>query len=276
MNRINKVISFIAVLTILISCNNHKLPSSSDIANGKYELMDKITSVILIDYNEKNMPVRTATSFASWSPYEEDTFNEESIYYYDSRDSLIKKETFEIYEDGSRSLSSIEKCTDNMKESIKFSSFPNDTSSYSYRKLDDHGYVTEEYSYVNFREMKFENKYINEYNDSGQLLFSIDTDLINGKKIFRKYTYETKNDTLFRTLYENDTLSVQWKKYMAGDIEIETSKSFQGNETDTVYTSKHHIKSVSYHNNSKSVHMGYYDDYGNEIKYESQIWTMIE
>lgn len=277
MNRINKVISFIVVLTtILISCNNYKLPLSSGIISGGYELQYKSASVLFIDYNEKNIPIRAVTSFTSWNPYGEATFNQESLYYYDGRDSLIKKETFEIHEDGSKSLSSIEKYNDSIKENIQFSYLPNDTSSYNYRKLDDRGHVIEEYYNINFREIRYENKYIYEYNDLGQLLFSIDTDLINGKKTFRKYIYETKNDTLFRTLYENDTLSVQWKKYMAEDIEIEASKSFQGNEIDTVYTSKDQVKSVSYHNNSKSVYTAYYDEYGNEVKSESQIWTLIE
>ncbi|MDR2146811.1 MAG: hypothetical protein LBE91_10175 [Tannerella sp.] len=148
-------------------------------------------------------------------------YSTEEIFFYDSRDSLERKESYEINADGEKILFAMEIYSDTTIQIVHFDAYK-DTVFYNYRKKDQDGHIVEEYEFsrkpgisIVERELKVTSKY-----ENGELKCSIFNDLTNKTNSVFRYEYKLEGDTVFTFEYENDQLVKKSRK----------SNSLNGNE----------------------------------------------
>ncbi len=263
-----KSLFIIVLLTICSSCENQKSPKEEFILN------ERRTTVYTNNYDERGKIISSSIKTTSRDQFGQTVDRSEEVYYYDDRDILIRKETFSIDEEG-KHLSSLTLYSDKKEENMSFHNYPSDTLRYVCRIKDDKGNFVWEYMRENMPFLSGESISEKTYDNEGRLVSTVEKGVTGNSVYINNYTYTQLNDTLFKIITRNDSLSVREKKYKDKDMVVEVTEYFNPYSVDTTLTTKTRIHSVNYDQDSKFLDIVELDEQGNHIKTISEYWIKL-
>jgi len=233
------------------------------------------------EYNDKGLLTKKTTEYY---PLGEPALGKElseTIYKYDSRDSLIEKSDYSINEKGMREISSIYTYTDSTGKEINYWEYPNDTLTYKEWKEKDNGLFREEYAFSSFKllngeQEKRRRKLYRTYDKEKRLIHEIENDMLSQENTERAYTYtiEQKGDTLITLLSINGKPISSKKEYgISSDAGIGIQEEFETGSIDSLfYENGNVVKEIFYYDDNKLISTIQYDEYGNETRFERESW----
>lgn len=260
-----KIISYLLLLIVLISCNKKKNTSEDE-----YILSGKYLSEYKNEYSNKGklikvLQITTSESFAEGVRGKAQDISEQ-MYFYDERDSLIHKKDFSIYEDGRRELNSDEFHTDSTFEQIGYGSSPLDTTLYTYTIKDKNGNYIE--MYRESRIMEPDRKKISYRYENNRMILRTVVDLIGKTSKTCNYTYNTVGDTLYTTIAEEKGFITKEYKTQEYAITIEEDP-IMGYSDSLFYKGNNVIRHISIREDGeKREQLCEYDQHGNITRWE--------
>lgn len=270
---IRKYIFAIFIIALsLIECKNSQKEDVTK--NENYTLTNSYITLYTNLYGENGLIEYCKEETVSKNRYGQATDYSETRYYYDNKNNLIRKETYNTY-NGQKELSSIDSYSPSMNKTldIRYYEEPKDTMSYSYEKKNELGQVIEKYSKVNMLDLQSEDLSRMQYDDSGRLIVSISKNMINNEVITRTYQYQNVGDTLLVSFFENGVLMGLRKEYKSGKTDVEIFTDYEMQAIDSSFITKEKTTSIGYDSNkNKSIYIRECDSSGNPVKLEFQHW----
>lgn len=274
-----KYMFFILPVLLLFSCKNDKSagidtdqpPSSETITNYHYTYDDKgRIKEVLEELQLADHPIVSSTS-----------------YYYDSRDSLIKKETYASYPFESRSVLEVEEFfSDSTYNRVTYgmTGAKDDIRGNVFEKKNKQGLVIESYdfykNYPNVNPHQFEideSRSYYEYDDNNRRINEKRIDLQSKAEYVIASEYKEIKDTLYSSESENGVLINSTKEYtIKGEKPVKIVESILAEnlfKDSTFYENEKIVRSVTVLSDGyKSEKLSKYDDKGNVVQKIFRMW----